>query len=114
KSLDDGLIQLMADEDVLTLLKFVPRFKGVKVYIEADVPLIEQDMMKVRSGQAKGVVIEQIVKDDRVEKLLLLECNGENVGIAYSDDEFLHSQYHKKCLVTTDSLTISQKVFSNQ
>ncbi|GJR79990.1 hypothetical protein Tco_0150775 [Tanacetum coccineum] len=78
KSLNDGLIQLMADEDVLTLLKFVLRFKGVKVYIEADVPLIEQDMMKVRSGQAKGVVIEQIVKDDRVEKLLLLD-NGENV-----------------------------------
>ncbi|GKG26155.1 hypothetical protein Tco_0399301 [Tanacetum coccineum] len=49
----------------------------------------------VVSGQAKGVVIEQIVKDDRVEN-----C------ITYSD-ELLHSQYHKKCLVTTDSLTIS-------
>nr|GEW61294.1 aminoacyl-tRNA synthetase, class 1a, anticodon-binding [Tanacetum cinerariifolium] len=30
-SLDDGLVPLMADEDVLTLLKYLPRFKEIEV-----------------------------------------------------------------------------------
>ena len=47
-SLDDGLVPLMSDQDVLTLLKFVPRYKEIDVYVESDVSLVEKHMMLVR------------------------------------------------------------------
>ncbi|GJZ15101.1 RNA-directed DNA polymerase, eukaryota [Tanacetum coccineum] len=45
-SLDVELVSSMANEDVLTLLKCVPRFKEIKVYIKVDVSLVDQHMME--------------------------------------------------------------------
>ncbi|GJX03983.1 hypothetical protein Tco_0189899 [Tanacetum coccineum] len=67
KSLDEGLTPLMSDEDVLSLLKYVPRHKEIEVYVEIDVSSVEKQMMEVRLGKGKDVLIEEIVKDDDVE-----------------------------------------------
>ncbi|GKB57307.1 hypothetical protein Tco_0913493 [Tanacetum coccineum] len=39
---DDGLVPLMADEDVVKLLEYVPMFKEVDVYVEEDVLMVEK------------------------------------------------------------------------
>ncbi|GKC27600.1 retrotransposon protein [Tanacetum coccineum] len=39
-SLDDRLVPLMADEDVVKLLEYVPRFREVDVYVEEDVLVV--------------------------------------------------------------------------
>ncbi|GJR44468.1 hypothetical protein Tco_1312571 [Tanacetum coccineum] len=44
ESLDDGLVPLRCDEDVLTLLKYVPKFREIEVYVKANVSLVEQHM----------------------------------------------------------------------
>ncbi|GJS06808.1 hypothetical protein Tco_0363604 [Tanacetum coccineum] len=80
KSLVDGLIPLIADEDVVTLLKYVPRFKEIEVYVEVDVSLVEQHMLKVRSRQSKGLVIEEIVKDDEYK------WDGSDLSTWFDDD----------------------------
>ncbi|GJS37957.1 hypothetical protein Tco_0536339 [Tanacetum coccineum] len=90
-SLDDGLVPLMSNEEVLTLLKYVPRFKEIKVYVKAGVSLVEQHAMEVRSGHTNSVVIEEMVEYDWVnevgkEEIFLLD-NGENVGFIDYDDE---------------------------
>lgn len=77
-----SLVPLMSNEDVLTLLKYVPTFKEIDVYVKADVSLVEKHMIEVRGIQSKGVMIEEIVEENVVtepikkEKLLLLEWNG--------------------------------------
>ncbi|GJW32693.1 hypothetical protein Tco_0052725 [Tanacetum coccineum] len=57
KSLDKGLVPLISHQDVLSLLKYVPSYKEIEVYVE-------KHMMKVVSGKGKGVVIEEIIEDD--------------------------------------------------
>ena len=53
----------MSDQDVLTLLKFVPRYKEIDIYVETDVSLVEKHMLLVRVFQSsQGLVIEQIVE----------------------------------------------------
>ncbi|GKE27347.1 hypothetical protein Tco_1442731 [Tanacetum coccineum] len=63
KSLDEGLTPLISHQDVLSLLKYVPRYKEIEVYVE-------KHMMEVVSGKGKGkvVVIEEIVEDDEVNE----------------------------------------------
>ncbi|GJW24890.1 hypothetical protein Tco_0038701 [Tanacetum coccineum] len=68
KSLDDGLVLLMADEHVPTLLKYLPGCKEIEVYIEANVSLVGQHMLEVRSGQPIEVVIEEIVEENIVSE----------------------------------------------
>ena len=53
----------MSDQDVLTLLKFVPWYKEIDVYVETDVSLVEKHMLLVRGFQSsKCLVIEPIVE----------------------------------------------------
>nr|GFC22049.1 transposase, MuDR, MULE transposase domain protein [Tanacetum cinerariifolium] len=44
--LDDGLVLLMANEDVMNLLEYVPRFKEVDIYVEENVLVVERHMME--------------------------------------------------------------------
>ncbi|PWA36674.1 hypothetical protein CTI12_AA597560 [Artemisia annua] len=102
ESLDDGLLPLMSDKDARRLVKYVPRFRELELYIETGVSL---RMMT----KGKGVVIEEVVdhdindavgKDLDVEtgnsgKLLLLEWHKtsqpEKAGPVYdtnSDNDF--------------------------
>nr|GEW44450.1 hypothetical protein [Tanacetum cinerariifolium] len=57
----------MSDEDMLSLLKYVPRHREIEVYVEIGVSTVEKQMMEVRLGKGKGVLIEEIAKDDDVE-----------------------------------------------
>ncbi|GKC40735.1 hypothetical protein Tco_1053119, partial [Tanacetum coccineum] len=67
KSLDEGLTPLMSNEDVHSLLNYVPRHREIEVYVEIGVSSVEKQMMEVRLGKGKGVLIEEIAKDDDVE-----------------------------------------------
>ncbi|GJY32175.1 hypothetical protein Tco_0415670 [Tanacetum coccineum] len=63
KSLDKGLAPLISHQDVLSLLKYVPRYKEIEVYVK-------KHMMEVvfgkGKGKGKGVVIKEIVEDDKM------------------------------------------------
>ncbi|GJW28296.1 hypothetical protein Tco_0045171 [Tanacetum coccineum] len=61
KSLDEGLVPLMSNQDVLSLLQYVPIYKEIEVYVE-------KNMMEVVLGMGKGVVIEEVVEDDEVKE----------------------------------------------
>ncbi|GKB06184.1 hypothetical protein Tco_0834417 [Tanacetum coccineum] len=61
KSLDEGLVPLMSNQDVLSLLQYVPIYKEIKVYVK-------KSTMEVVLGTGKGVVIEEVVEDDEVKE----------------------------------------------
>ncbi|GJY99015.1 hypothetical protein Tco_0516445 [Tanacetum coccineum] len=61
KSLDEGLVPLISHQDLLSLLKYVPSYKEIEVYVE-------KHMMEVVSGKGKGVVIKEIMEDDKVNE----------------------------------------------
>nr|GEU71228.1 hypothetical protein [Tanacetum cinerariifolium] len=61
KSLDEGLVPLTYHQDVLSLLEYVPSYKEIKVYVE-------KHTMEVVFSKGKGVVIGEIVEDDKVNK----------------------------------------------
>ncbi|GJZ65301.1 hypothetical protein Tco_0621997, partial [Tanacetum coccineum] len=46
ESLNEGLLPLMSEEDMIIFLKYVPRFREVKVYIETNVSFVERHMME--------------------------------------------------------------------
>ncbi|GJS57803.1 hypothetical protein Tco_0652587 [Tanacetum coccineum] len=81
ESFDEGLVPLIGDEYVLTLLKYVPKFIEIKVYVEVDVSLVKQYIRKVMSGKGKGVVIEEIVEDDVLDEQHMREGKGKGVVI---------------------------------
>nr|GEY20569.1 hypothetical protein [Tanacetum cinerariifolium] len=103
KSLDDRLVPLMTYEDVLTFLKYMHMFKEIYAYIEINESLVEQHMMEVLSSQGKGVVIENIVKDNVVSEakkeanLLFLEWHGSNE--TRKDENPIVTSTTKVCLV---------------
>nr|GEY60400.1 hypothetical protein [Tanacetum cinerariifolium] len=83
----------MCDQDLVSLLKYIPRYREIEVYIETGVSSVEIHMMNVRLSQGKGVLIEKIVEDNLGEtfagkevatdtvkegKLLLLEWNDSS------------------------------------
>nr|GEV00485.1 hypothetical protein [Tanacetum cinerariifolium] len=61
KSLDEGLVSLISNQDVLSLLQYVPIYKEIKVYVE-------KNTMEVVLGTGKGVVIGEVVEDDEVKE----------------------------------------------
>nr|GEW68615.1 transposase, MuDR, MULE transposase domain protein [Tanacetum cinerariifolium] len=61
KSLDERLVPLISHKDVLSLLKYVPRYKEIDVYVE-------KHTMEVVSGKGNGVVIEEIMEDNEVNE----------------------------------------------
>ncbi|GKE28519.1 hypothetical protein Tco_1443903 [Tanacetum coccineum] len=105
KSLEDVLVSLMADEDVLTLLKYALECKEIELCIEADVSLVEQQLLEVMNE----IMIEDIVEENMVseavkqgmvnepakqgmvsepkKKGICQSCIGETVGILVSDTE---------------------------
>ncbi|PWA86677.1 hypothetical protein CTI12_AA130470 [Artemisia annua] len=64
ESLDDGLLPLKSDEDVKTLVEYVPFFTQLELYIETGVSIVECEMMDRMMTKRKGVVNEEIVDDD--------------------------------------------------
>jgi hypothetical protein len=58
------LIPLKSDEDVKTLVEYVPIFTQLELYIETGVSIVECEMMERMMTKGKGVVIEEIVDDD--------------------------------------------------
>nr|GEU30512.1 transposase, MuDR, MULE transposase domain protein [Tanacetum cinerariifolium] len=77
-SLDDGLVSLMADEDVIKLLNYVPMYKEIKVYIETNV-----------SSKCVGddVVIKEIVEYNVFSTGRKESRNDENIGNLDCDNE---------------------------
>ncbi|GJW61787.1 hypothetical protein Tco_0111122 [Tanacetum coccineum] len=61
KSLDEGLVPLMSNQDMLSLLQYVPIYKEIEVYVE-------KNTMEVVLGMGKGVVFEEVVEDDEVKE----------------------------------------------
>ncbi|PWA82861.1 hypothetical protein CTI12_AA172120 [Artemisia annua] len=45
ESLDDGLLPLKSDEDVKTLVEYVPFFTQLELYIETGVSIVECEMI---------------------------------------------------------------------
>nr|GFB16828.1 hypothetical protein [Tanacetum cinerariifolium] len=62
KFLDEGLVPLMSNQDVLSLLRYVPIYKEIEVYVE-------KNMMEVVLGTGKGVVIEEVMEDGEVKEV---------------------------------------------
>lgn len=78
----------MSEQDLLSLLKYVPRYRELDLYIENGVSSVEKHMMEVMLFKGKGVVIEEMVEDNEVKeasdtgnrgKLLLLKWNESDV-----------------------------------
>ncbi|GKA53393.1 hypothetical protein Tco_0746708 [Tanacetum coccineum] len=72
KSLDEGLVPLMSNQDVLSLLQYIPIYKEIKVYVE-------KNMMEVVLSTGKGVVIEEVVEDDEVKEAIKTGNSGKQL-----------------------------------
>ncbi|GJY06012.1 hypothetical protein Tco_0371952, partial [Tanacetum coccineum] len=104
KSFDEGLAPLISHQDVFSLLKYVPRYKEIKVYIE-------KHTMEVVSGKGKGVVIEEIMEDDEVNEAsetrnrgqsLLLDENDVQIGNMDSTSKVDHPPWSSGSLSVSD------------
>ncbi|PWA79711.1 hypothetical protein CTI12_AA202720 [Artemisia annua] len=90
ESLDDGLLPLKSDEDVKTLMEYVPFFTQFELYIETDVSIVECEMMDRMMTKGKGVVKEEIVDDD------VNEATGKGVdGETGNNGKLLLLEWHK-------------------
>ncbi|GKC36686.1 hypothetical protein Tco_1049070, partial [Tanacetum coccineum] len=78
KSLDKGLVSLISHQDVLSLLKYVPSYKEIEVYVE-------KHTMEVVSGKGKGVVIEEIMEDDEVNEASKTGYRGQSLLLNEND-----------------------------
>nr|GEU49840.1 Gag-Pol polyprotein [Tanacetum cinerariifolium] len=86
ESLDEGLVPLLGDEDVLTLLKYVPKFREIEVYVESFVSLVEQHIREISTFKGKGVVIEEIVEDSILDKQHMREIrNFKEKGVVIEE-----------------------------
>ncbi|GJZ56692.1 hypothetical protein Tco_0862144 [Tanacetum coccineum] len=72
KSLDEELVPLISHKDMLSLLKYVPRYKEIKVYVE-------KHMMEVVFGKGRGVVIEEIMENDEVNEASKTGNRGQSL-----------------------------------
>nr|GEV96380.1 hypothetical protein [Tanacetum cinerariifolium] len=79
KSLDEGLVPLMSNQDVLSLLQYVPIYKEIKVYIK-------KNTMEVILGTGKGVVIEEVVEDDEVKEASETGNSGKQLLLVTKND----------------------------
>ncbi|GJS97021.1 hypothetical protein Tco_0803989 [Tanacetum coccineum] len=72
KSFDEGLVPLMSNQDVLSVLHYVSIYKEMEVYVE-------KNSMEVVLGTGKGVVIEEVVEDDEVKEASETRNNGKQL-----------------------------------
>ncbi|GJR25940.1 hypothetical protein Tco_1102172 [Tanacetum coccineum] len=79
KSLDEGLVPLMSNQDVLSLLHYVPIYKEIKVYAE-------KNTMEVFLGTGKGVVIEEVMEDDEVKEASETGNSGKKLLLVTEND----------------------------
>ncbi|GKB10094.1 hypothetical protein Tco_0844017 [Tanacetum coccineum] len=109
KSLDEGLVPLISHQDVLSLLKYVPSYKEIEVYVE-------KHTMEVVSGKGKGVVIKEIVDDDEVNEAsktgymgqsLFLNENDVQTGNIDSTSKVNHPPWSSRSLSDSD-INLSQ------
>ncbi|GJX94245.1 hypothetical protein Tco_0348831 [Tanacetum coccineum] len=75
--LDEGFLPLMCDEDVISFLEYVPRFKEVEVYFETGISLVERHMMERMTSKGKGTLIQEIMDDD-VNDVVRKEFDGDS------------------------------------
>ncbi|GJT04203.1 zinc finger, CCHC-type containing protein [Tanacetum coccineum] len=68
----------MSDQYVITILKYVPRFREIEVYIETGVSLVEMHLMEGMTSHGKGVVIEKIMDDNQVKEVAGKEFVKDN------------------------------------
>ncbi|GJZ70678.1 hypothetical protein Tco_0634529 [Tanacetum coccineum] len=78
ESLDEGLLPLMSDEDVIRLLKYVPRLRELDVHIEIGVSLVERHMMERMMSKGNGVVIEEIIEVHDLNDAIRKEFDSES------------------------------------
>ncbi|GKD33782.1 hypothetical protein Tco_1249291 [Tanacetum coccineum] len=76
--LDEGLLPLMSDEDVIRLLKYVPRLRELDVHIEIGVSLVERHMMERMMSKGNGVVIEEIIEVHDLNDAIRKEFDSES------------------------------------
>nr|GEX65700.1 copia protein [Tanacetum cinerariifolium] len=62
KSLDKGLTPLMSDEDVLSVLKYVPRDREIEVYVENGVSLVKKKMIEVSMGKEMVSLLRKFLR----------------------------------------------------
>nr|GEY60960.1 hypothetical protein [Tanacetum cinerariifolium] len=79
KSLDEGLVPLMSNQDVLSLLQYVPIYKEIKVYAE-------KNTMEVVLGTGKGIIIEEVVEDDEVKEASETGNSGKQLLLVTEND----------------------------
>nr|GEX45655.1 hypothetical protein [Tanacetum cinerariifolium] len=79
KSLDEGLVPLMSNQDVLSLLQYVPIYKQIEMYVE-------KNTMEVVLGMSKGVVIEEAVEDDEVKEASETGNSGKQLLLVTEND----------------------------
>nr|GEU37004.1 hypothetical protein [Tanacetum cinerariifolium] len=78
KSLDEGLVPLISHQDVLSLLKYVPSYKEIDVYVE-------KHTMEVVFDKGEGVVIEEIIEDDEVIEASETGYRGQSLLLNEND-----------------------------
>nr|GEV89616.1 hypothetical protein [Tanacetum cinerariifolium] len=95
KSMDEGLLPLMSNKDMLSLLQYVPIYKEIEVYVE-------KNMMEVVLGTCKGVVIEEVVGDDE-DPYHGEDEDEENVELFDEQDHLLeHVPFLKETVIIVD------------
>nr|GEX55319.1 hypothetical protein [Tanacetum cinerariifolium] len=100
KSLDEGLVPLMSNQDVLSLLHYVPIYKENEVYIE-------KNMMEVVLGTGKGVVIKEVMVDDEVKEASETGNSDKNEVKAEQEmKEPVHNDFHP--LMYEDDLLLKE------
>ncbi|GJS03090.1 hypothetical protein Tco_0319598 [Tanacetum coccineum] len=76
----------MSNEDVVSLLKYVPRDREIEVYVDNDVSLVEKRMMEVSLGKGNGVLIEENVEKMIDDPPWSSECINEKRQQRWSDE----------------------------
>ncbi|GKA79043.1 hypothetical protein Tco_0785580 [Tanacetum coccineum] len=93
----------MFEEDVIGFLKYVLGFKGVAVYIETNVSLIERHIIERMTSKDKGVLIEENMDHD-VNDGVGKEFDGDNgnsdvdqgINVEWQDDPYHNVDEHEE------------------
>ncbi|GJS77851.1 hypothetical protein Tco_0727732 [Tanacetum coccineum] len=105
ESLDEGLVTLMRDEDVLTLLKYVPKFIEIDVYMEEYVSLVEQHRTEVMNEKGKVHGLVKVKRKNYIADALAFRDILRNI-----DFEFRNESDIMKKKVSQDSVIVEEVI----